>query len=86
MLIYGHRGSSGRLPENTLAAIRGAIEDGADVRGYYLWSLLDNFEWGYGFSKRFGIVHVDYDTQERTLKDSALWYADVIRRNGLPGR
>jgi beta-glucosidase len=69
-----------------LRALHRAIDDGADVRGYYLWSLLDNFEWGYGYSKRFGIVHVDYDTQERTLKDSALWYADVIRRNGLPGR
>ena len=61
-----------------LRAVHRAIEDGADVRGYYLWSLLDNFEWGYGFSKRFGIVHVDYETQERTPKDSALWYADVI--------
>ena len=68
-----------------LRALHRAIADGADVRGYYLWSLLDNFEWGYGYSKRFGIVHVDYDTQERTPKDSAHWYADVIRRNGLPG-
>jgi beta-glucosidase len=66
-----------------LRALHRAIEDGADVRGYYLWSLLDNFEWGYGFSKRFGIVHVDYATQARTPKDSALWYADVISRNGL---
>jgi beta-glucosidase len=65
-------------------ALHRAIEDGADVRGYYLWSLLDNFEWGYGYSKRFGIVHVDYDTQARTPKDSALWYADVIRHNRLP--
>jgi beta-glucosidase len=56
-----------------------AIERGVDLRGYLVWSLLDNFEWGYGYSKRFGIVHVDYDTQERTVKDSALWFADLIR-------
>jgi beta-glucosidase len=48
-----------------------------------LWSLLDNFEWSEGYAKRFGIVHVDYATQSRTPKDSARWYADVIRRNGL---
>ncbi len=66
-------------------ALHQAISEGVDVRGYYLWSLLDNFEWSYGYSKRFGIVHVDYQTQQRTLKDSAHWYADVIRRNGLAG-
>jgi beta-glucosidase len=67
-----------------LAAVHAAIEAGAPVVGYYVWSLLDNFEWAWGYSKRFGIVHVDYDTQVRTLKDSALFYADVIRRNALP--
>jgi beta-glucosidase len=51
---------------------------GADIRGYFLWSLLDNFEWACGYSKRFGIVHVDFETQERSLKDSAFWYKDVI--------
>lgn len=60
-----------------------AIEDGADVRGYYLWSLLDNFEWAAGFSQRFGIVGVDPETQERTLKESAHWYRDVIAQRGL---
>ncbi|MFJ6998133.1 GH1 family beta-glucosidase [Streptomyces sp. NPDC003090] len=68
-----------------LAAVHRAIEDGADVRGYFLWSLLDNFEWAYGYSKRFGIVHVDFASQRRTPKDSARWYADVIARGGLPG-
>ena len=53
------------------------------MRGYYLWSLLDNVEWSYGYSKRFGIVHVDYSTQRRTIKDSGRWYAAVIARNGL---
>ncbi|MEV5970490.1 GH1 family beta-glucosidase [Streptomyces sp. NPDC051921] len=66
-----------------LAAVHRAIEDGADVRGYFLWSLLDNFEWAYGYSKRFGIVHVDFATQRRTFKDSARWYAEVIARGGL---
>jgi len=51
---------------------------GANVQGYFLWSLLDNFEWACGYSKRFGIVHVDFETQERSLKDSALWYRDTI--------
>ncbi|MFG2291822.1 GH1 family beta-glucosidase [Streptomyces sp. NPDC048603] len=68
-----------------LAAVHRAIEDGADVRGYFLWSLLDNFEWAYGYSKRFGIVHVDFPTQRRTFKDSAHWYAEVIARGGLTG-
>ncbi|MGY3334474.1 beta-glucosidase [Streptomyces filamentosus] len=67
-----------------LAAVRRAIEDGADVRGYFLWSLLDNFEWAFGYSKRFGIVHVDFASQRRTPKDSARWYAEVIARGGLP--
>ncbi|MFD9036440.1 GH1 family beta-glucosidase [Streptomyces sp. NPDC059567] len=66
-----------------LAAVHRAIADGADVRGYFLWSLLDNFEWAYGYGKRFGIVHVDFASQRRTPKDSARWYAEVIRRGGL---
>ncbi|MCX6098031.1 MAG: GH1 family beta-glucosidase [Caldiserica bacterium] len=61
-----------------LRKIAEANEQGADIRGYYLWSLLDNFEWGYGYSRKFGIVHVDFETQERSLKDSALWYRDMI--------
>ncbi|MFI8199285.1 GH1 family beta-glucosidase [Streptomyces sp. NPDC085942] len=67
-----------------LAAVRRAVEDGADVRGYFLWSLMDNFEWGYGYAKRFGAVYVDYATQRRTPKSSAHWYADVITRHALP--
>jgi beta-glucosidase len=67
-----------------LAAVHAAIEAGAPVAGYYVWSLLDNFEWAWGYSKRFGIVHVDYATQVRTLKESAHFYADVIRRNAVP--
>jgi len=54
-----------------------------DVRGYFVWSLLDNFEWGHGYTKRFGIVRVDYETQERIVKDSGKWYANVIRTNQI---
>jgi len=67
-----------------LDAVRRAVADGADVRGYFLWSLLDNFEWSYGYSKRFGAVYVDYSTQRRIPKASAHWYAGVIRGNALP--
>jgi beta-glucosidase len=61
-------------------AARRAMDRGVDLRGYLVWSLLDNFEWGYGYSKRFGIVRVDYDTQERIAKDSARWLAELIAR------
>nr|WP_043349941.1 family 1 glycosylhydrolase [Beutenbergia cavernae] len=66
-----------------LAAVHEAIQTGADVRGYFLWSLLDNFEWAFGYSKRFGIVRVDYDTLRRTPKGSALWYSSVARSGEL---
>jgi beta-glucosidase len=65
-----------------LQALKRAIRDGVDVRGYFHWSLLDNFEWAEGYKQRFGLVHVDYPTQKRTPKDSAAWYAEVIRTNG----
>jgi beta-glucosidase len=65
-----------------LRAAHDAIRQGADLRGYFAWSLLDNYEWSLGFSKRFGIVHVNYETQERTPKASALFYREVIRSNG----
>ncbi|MET0982146.1 MAG: family 1 glycosylhydrolase, partial [Telluria sp.] len=61
-----------------LAALQAAIDQGVDVRGYFLWSLLDNFEWNSGYAKRFGVVHVDYATQQRTPKASALWYRDFV--------
>jgi beta-glucosidase len=65
-----------------LTAVDAAIQRGVDVRGYFVWSLLDNFEWAHGYSKRFGIVHVDFETQKRTPKDSARFYARVIASNG----
>jgi len=63
-----------------LAALRRAVGDGVRVERYFVWSLLDNFEWEWGYDKRFGIVHVDFETQHRTPKDSALWYRDYISR------
>ncbi|WP_078876629.1 family 1 glycosylhydrolase [Streptomyces sp. 150FB] len=67
-----------------LSAVHRALTDGADVRGYFLWSLLDNFEWAYGYTKRFGAVHVDYETQSRTPKSSAHWYARLAGTGVLP--
>jgi beta-glucosidase len=67
-----------------IAAVREAIDHGVDVRGYFVWSLLDNFEWAEGYAKRFGIVHVDYATLRRTPRRSAAWFREVIARNGLP--
>ncbi len=67
-----------------IAAVGRAIESGVDVRGYYVWSLFDNFEWEHGYASRFGIIHVDFESQRRTPKLSALWYRDLIagQRNG----
>jgi beta-glucosidase len=69
--------------EEHLVAAHDALRSGVDLRGYLVWSLLDNFEWAYGYAKRFGLVRVDYRDGRRTPKDSARWYAGVIRRNGL---
>jgi beta-glucosidase len=66
-----------------IAAVHDAIQSGADIRAYFLWSLLDNFEWAFGYSKRFGIVHVDYETLARTVKDSGDWYREVIAQHGV---
>ena len=63
-----------------IEAVAEAIRHGVRMHGYMVWSLLDNFEWASGYEKRFGIVHVDYETQRRTLKDSALWYRDFLQR------
>ncbi len=68
-----------------LRAVHDAMADGVQMGGVFVWSFLDNFEWAYGYDKRFGIVHVDYDTQRRTPKSSALWYAQVARTGELPG-
>jgi beta-glucosidase len=66
-----------------IAAVWRAIESGVPVTGYYAWSLLDNFEWSLGYSQRFGLVYVDYETQQRYPKDSAYWFSGVAKQNGL---
>jgi beta-glucosidase len=66
-----------------LASVAGAIAAGVPLRGYFVWSLLDNFEWAYGYSKRFGLIYVDYATQRRIPKASAHWYRRVIEANAL---
>ncbi|WP_129779911.1 GH1 family beta-glucosidase [Peristeroidobacter soli] len=65
-----------------ITAVHTAIQHGADIRGYFAWSLFDNFEWAFGFSKRFGLVHMNYETLKRTLKTSAHFYSKVIATNG----
>jgi beta-glucosidase len=90
VLETGPEGDAVHDPDRTaylhghLDAVRRAIDDGADVRGYFAWSLMDNFEWAFGYSKRFGIVHVDYDTQKRTVKDSGREYARIIATHRTP--
>jgi beta-glucosidase len=66
-----------------ISALERAIRDGADVRGYHVWSLLDNFEWAEGFAQRFGLVHVDFSTQKRTIKESGKWYARLAAANSM---
>jgi beta-glucosidase len=70
---------------NHVIQTRLAMQDGVDVRGYFVWSLLDNFEWSHGFTKRFGIIRVDYETQQRTIKESGHWYSNVIATNSVEG-
>ena len=85
------RGSAGTLTDTErrdflrehLQQAARAVDAGVDLRGYYAWSLLDNFEWALGYTQRWGLVHVDFDTQARTPKDSAAWYRGVIRANAI---
>ncbi len=65
-----------------LRELRRAAGDGIKIHGYFIWSLLDNFEWAFGYNRRFGLIHVDYESQVRTMKDSAFWYRDTITANG----
>jgi beta-glucosidase len=85
-----HRVAAGQVQDDDridyisthLSEARRAIQDGVRLEGYFLWTLMDNFEWVHGFSKRFGITHVDFHTQARTWKKSANWYQQVIASNG----
>ena len=62
-----------------LNAARAAISEGVDLRGYFIWSLLDNYEWAYGYGERFGLVHVDFESMQRTPKDSYRWIQEVMK-------
>ena len=70
--------------QSHLESVSEAIAAGVPVKSYFAWSLLDNFEWAEGYKQRFGLVHVDYETQRRTPKDSAFWFRDVMTTNRLP--
>ena len=80
----GHVADQRRIDylQTHLKAVSNAIAQGSPVKGYYQWSLMDNFEWALGYDKRFGIVHVDFETQKRIIKDSGYWYRDQIKNNG----
>ena len=73
-----HDGNRRHYLERHVAATAEAIEAGVPVTGYYVWSLLDNFEWSFGYTKRFGLVHVDFATQQRTVKHSGRWYQGLL--------
>lgn len=79
--VHDHRRV--RFLNDYLHAMWQAMQEGVDVRGYFVWSLLDNFEWAFGTSKRFGLVYVDFATQQRYVKDSGMWYARVVAENGF---
>ncbi len=72
-----------RYLQNHIAQIHRAIQDGIPVKAYFHWSMMDNFEWALGYGPRFGLVHVDFKTQKRIIKDSGRWFAQVIHKNGL---
>ena len=72
-----------RFLQAHLEALHQAIGEGANVHGYFVWTVLDNFEWERGYSKRFGLVRVDFRTQRRTPKQSAHWYSEVIKQNAI---
>ena len=80
LLVNGqvHDADRVRYLQTHIAAVHQAMQQGVPMKGYMVWSLMDNFEWASGYAKRFGIVYVDYDTQQRTLKDSAKWYRDFL--------
>jgi beta-glucosidase len=72
-----------RYLRNHIAQVHRAMDEGVPVKGYFHWSLMDNFEWALGYGQRFGLVYVDFKTQKRTIKDSGYWFARVIQENGF---
>jgi beta-glucosidase len=80
-----HDRERSRYYQQHLAAAQRAITDGSPLKGYFAWSLMDNFEWAFGYTRRFGIIYVDYETQQRTIKDSGYLYRDTVAANGVVG-
>ncbi|MEY4447759.1 MAG: hypothetical protein RLZZ433_774, partial [Pseudomonadota bacterium] len=82
-LVQGRVHDNNRIEylQQHITALANAMDQGVPVAGYMVWSLMDNFEWASGYEKRFGIVHIDYESQKRTLKDSALWYASFLKQS-----
>jgi len=72
-----------RYLRNHIAQVHRAMDEGVSVKGYFHWSLMDNFEWALGYGQRFGLVYVDFKTQKRTVKDSGHWFTKVIQENGF---
>jgi beta-glucosidase len=72
-----------RYLRNHIAQVHRAMGEGVPVKGYFHWTLMDNFEWSHGFGQRFGFVYVNFKTQERTVKDSGHWFSEVIKQNGF---
>ncbi len=72
-----------RYLRNHLAQVQRAVEAGVPVKGYFHWTLMDNFEWSHGYGQRFGLVYVNFKTQERIIKDSGHWFSEVIKQNGF---
>jgi len=72
-----------RYLRNHIAQVHRAMDEGVPVKGYFHWSLMDNFEWSLGYGQRFGLVYVDFRTQKRTVKDSGRWFADLIHEKGF---
>jgi beta-glucosidase len=87
VMTDGHIRDVGRVRylDAHVRAAKRAIDDGIDLRGYFVWSLMDNFEWAWGYDRRFGLIHVDFVTQVRTIKDSGRWFAGVATANAIPG-
>ena len=80
--LMGYRVNSARCFEAMDVFALASLREGLPITGYLYWSIMDNFEWADGYKDRFGLIHVDYETQKRTLKESAHWYREVIRTNG----
>ena len=80
---HHRRCAADRVRRRALAGVVRCLRDGIDVRGYFYWSLLDNFEWLFGYGPQFGLIAVDRDTQMRTTKPSARWLGEIARRNAI---